>query len=108
MIKVKFNDESTYHTVQFYKSDTLITLVGIANPDTSGFSTYRLNGDKLGTFDEYTTIFEKGPDYIRLSNDGSKIQEQVDTNDIVSMEERLDAMDSAIGALAEMIGGTAE
>lgn len=108
MIKVKFNDDSTYRTVQFYKSDGLITLVGITNPDTSGFSTYRLNGDKLGTFDEYTTIFEKGPDYIRLSNDGSKIQKQVDTKDTISMEERLDAIDSAIGALAEMIGGAAE
>lgn len=44
---------------------------GITEENTSGFCAYRLSGEQLGDFSDFTTIYDKGDDYIMFSNDGS-------------------------------------
>lgn len=75
MIKIKFNNENIFHEVEFSRNNNTVTLKGITEHNTSGFTTYRLNGEQLGDFSGYTTIYRQGDDYIEYSNDGSVYEE---------------------------------
>lgn len=68
MIRVKFNNKPTFYDVSFELLSNKIKLTGdklIEN--VSGFKAYRLNGDELGDYSDYTVcnkendalIFEK-------------------------------------------------
>lgn len=69
MIRVKFNNKPTYYDVSFeLLSESKIKLTGDKlKENESGFKTYRLNGDELGDYSDYTVckkendalIFEK-------------------------------------------------
>lgn len=76
MIKIKFNDSDKFFDVTFIKnSDHLITLKGITNTDTSGFTTWRMDGKtQLGNFSDFTTVYRQNDDFVQYSNDGSYIQ----------------------------------
>lgn len=71
MIKIKFNSNKILKEVEFSKYGNVVTLKGIAEENTSGFCTYRLSGEQLGDFSDFTTIYDKGDDYVMFSNDGS-------------------------------------
>lgn len=71
MIKIKFNNSDIFHEVEFSRTEHTATLKGITEENTSGFCTYRLSGEQLGDFSDFTTIYDKGDDYIVFSNDGS-------------------------------------
>lgn len=71
MIKIKYNNQESYEEVSFSKlSDNIVLLKG-ATENNSGFKTYRMSGEQLGDFSDFTTIYDKGADYIVFSNDGS-------------------------------------
>ena len=71
MIKIKFNNSDIFHEVAFSRTEHTATLKSITEENTSGFCTYRLSGEQLGDFSDFTTIYDKGDDYIVFSNDGS-------------------------------------
>lgn len=71
MIKIKFNDKENIEKVKFSRNENIITLKGITEVNNSGFKTYRMSGKQLGDFSDFTTIYDKGDDYIVFSNDGS-------------------------------------
>ena len=58
MISVQFNGSKAVYNVDFKRvSPTVIQLTGKKVPQkTSGFKVYRLNGDFLGDYSEYTRI----------------------------------------------------
>lgn len=69
MIRVKFNNKPTYYDVSFeLLSESKVKLTGDKlKENESGFKTYRLSGDELGDYSDYTVckkendalIFEK-------------------------------------------------
>ena len=71
MIKIKFNDKEKFEKVEFSRTEHTVTLKGITEENTSGFCTYRLNGEQLCDFSDFKTIYNKGEDYVMYSNDGS-------------------------------------
>lgn len=75
MIKIKFNNENNYREVEFIRTGNNIILKGITEPNTSGFTTYRLTGQQLGDFSNYTTVYRVGSDYVEYSNDGTVYEE---------------------------------
>ena len=70
MIKIKYNNQSNFEEVTFSKIGNLVSLKG-ATENNSGFKTYRLSGEQLGDFSDYTTIYDKDEDFIVFSKDGS-------------------------------------
>ena len=58
MLRVQFNDKKSMQQVEFQRiSDDVVQLTGKKVPkDTSGFKMYRLNGEILGDYSEYTEI----------------------------------------------------
>lgn len=71
MINIKFNNKETFEEVEFSRTEHTATLKSITEENTSGFCTYRLSGEQLGDFSDFTTIYDKGDDCIVFSNDGS-------------------------------------
>ena len=71
MIKIKFNNSDIFHEVEFSRTEHTATLKGITEENTSGFYTYRMSGEQLGDFSDFTTIYDKDEDFIVFSNDGS-------------------------------------
>lgn len=71
MIKIKFNDKDIFEEVEFSRTERTATLKGITEENTSGFCTYRLSGEQLGDFSEYTTVYRVLDDGIQFSDDGS-------------------------------------
>lgn len=109
MIKIKFNNEETMHEISFSRAGNTVTLTGISEANTSGFFTFRMSGEQLGNFSDFTTVYEKGEDFVTFSNDGTTKPEPIEVIEPTKAEptisERLDAIDSAIEALAEIVGG---
>lgn len=50
MIKIKFNNKTTFEEVGFSRTENTVTLKGIIEENTSGFLTYRMSGEQLGGF----------------------------------------------------------
>lgn len=73
MILIKFNDSPAKLPATFSRtSEHIVTLTGITEPNTGGFTTWRLDGvTQLGDFSGYTTIYRQLDDGIQLSDDGS-------------------------------------
>ena len=63
MLRVQFNDKKSMQQVDFKTiSPTVVQLTGKKVPkDTSGFKVYRLNGDFLGDYSDYTVIVKEVP-----------------------------------------------
>lgn len=77
MIKIKFNNENTFHEVEFSRTENTVTLKGITEQNSSGFTTYRLTGQQLGDFSDFITIYRQGEGFIEYSNDGTVYEEPV-------------------------------
>ena len=71
MIKIKYNDSNIFHEVEFSRTENTVILIGITETNTSGFCTYRMSGEQLGDFSDFTTVFKVENDSITYSNDGS-------------------------------------
>lgn len=109
MILIKFNNNETMHEISFSRTDHTATLTGFSEVNTSGFKTFRISGEQLGDFSDFTTVYEKGEDFVTFSNDGTIKPDPVEATEPTKSEptisERLDAIDSAITELADIIGG---
>ena len=70
MIKIKYNNSNIFEEVTFSKTDNIVSLKG-TKENNSGFKTYRLSGEQLGDFSDYTTTYRVLDDEVQYSNDGS-------------------------------------
>lgn len=71
MIKIRYNNKSTFEEVSFSRSTNLVTITP-TTPNTSGFTTWKLDGKtQLGDFSDFTTIYKVDGESVTYSNDGS-------------------------------------
>lgn len=71
MIKIKYNNKKSFEEVSFYRDNNVVTITP-TTPNTSGFTTWRMDGKtQLGDFSDFTTIFKVDGDSVSYSNDGS-------------------------------------
>ena len=71
MIKIKYNNKSTFEEVTFFRSNNLVTMTP-TTPNASGFTTWKLDGKtQLGDFSEFTTVYKVDGESVTYSNDGS-------------------------------------
>ena len=71
MIKIRYNNKSTFEEVSFSRSTNLVTITP-TTPNTSGFTTWKLDGKtQLGDFSDITTIYKVDGESVTYSNDGS-------------------------------------
>ena len=72
MIKIKFNNEKEFREVGFSRTANTVTLKDITEENTSGFTTWRMDGKtQLGDFSDFTTVYKVDRDSVSYSNDGS-------------------------------------
>lgn len=73
MIKIKFCGESNTKTISFSRENNhVVTLGGLTDAPTTGFTTWRMDGvTQLGDFSGYTTVYRVLDNAIQLSDDGS-------------------------------------
>ena len=70
MIKIKYNNRTTFEEVTFYRNGNLVTMTP-TTPNTSGFTTYKLSGEQLGDFSDFITVYKVDGESVTYSNDGS-------------------------------------
>ena len=70
MIKIKYNNSDIFEEVTFSKTGNIVSLKG-ASENNSGFKTYRMSGEQLGDFSDFTTTYRVLDDEVQYSNDGS-------------------------------------
>ena len=71
MIKIRYNNKSTFEEVSFSRSTNLVTIT-LTAPNPSGFTTLKLDGvTQLGDFSDFTTIYKVDGESVTYSNDGS-------------------------------------
>ena len=71
MIKIRYNNKSTFEDVNFTRNGNLVTMTP-TTPNTSGFTTWKLDGvTQLGDFSDFTTVYKVDGDSVTYSNDGS-------------------------------------
>lgn len=71
MIKIKYNNKTTFEEVTFYRDNNLVTMTP-TSPNTSGFTTWKLDGKtQLGDFSDFTTVYRVDGESVTYSNDGS-------------------------------------
>ena len=70
MIKIKYNNSNIFEEVTFSKTGNIVSLKG-TKENNSGFKTYRMSGEQLGDFSDYTTTYRILDDEVQYSNDGS-------------------------------------
>ena len=71
MIKIKYNNKTTFEEVTFYRNGNIVTMTPTA-PNTSGFTTWKLDGvTQLGDFSDFTTVYRVDGESVTYSNDGS-------------------------------------
>ena len=70
MIKIRYNSKNEFEQVSFTRNGNLVTMTP-TTPNTSGFTTYKLSGEQLGDFSDFTTIYKVDGESVTYSNDGS-------------------------------------
>lgn len=76
MIRIKYNDSDEMHDVEFSRGDHVVTLIGDIEPNTSGFTTWRMDGKtQLGDFCGHTTVYRTLDNGVQYSDDGSVYKE---------------------------------
>lgn len=103
MIKVLFAGENEMREVSFQRtSANIITLKGITDAPTKGFTTWRMDGiTQLGDFSEFTTVYRAFDDAVQYSDDGSVWVEPSyppQEEDKPTQEERITALEAQLAA----------
>ena len=70
MIRIKYNNKNSFEEVTFYRDGNIVTMTP-TTPNPSGFTTYKLSGEQLGDFSDFTTIYKVDGESVTYSNDGS-------------------------------------
>ena len=111
MINIKYVGTDTMIPVTFERnSDHVVTLRGTTEVNTSGFETYRMDGETLlGVWNGYTTVYRLGDDYVQYSDDGSvwvepEPQPEPEPDPTPSLEERINDLEIAICEIADAPG----
>lgn len=76
MIRIKYNNKNSFEEVTFYRNGNIVTMTP-TTPNTSGFTTYKLSGEQLGDFSDFTTIYKVDGESVTYSNDGSVYEEPI-------------------------------
>ena len=73
MIRVQFNNKKSMQQVNFKRiSESIVQLTGKkVLKNVSGFKVYRLNGDLLGDYSDYTEIVAEVEDGLQFSRKSS-------------------------------------
>ena len=117
MIKIKYNNSNIFEEVTFSKLGNIVSLKG-ATENNSGFKTYRMSGEQLGDFSDYTTIYRVLDKEVQYSNDGSvwvEPEPQPEPPEPTpvppepvpyepSLEERVNDLEIAVCELADALG----
>lgn len=107
MIKVRFNDREDFCEVGFDRTEHVVTLTGTMQQNTSGFTTWRMDGvTQLGDFSDFTTVYRVLDDAVQYSDDGSVWVEPnyaPDEEDKPTQEKRITALEQALTAIEEGI-----
>ena len=100
MVDVKFRGSSKIYPASFIRrADNLIELIGDLPRKETGFSVFRQgNGDLLGKYNDYSTIYVLTDNGIVFSNDGS-VQTEPD-----NVPEDPDAQDEVLPTIYDDIG----
>ena len=71
MIKIRYNNKNAFEEITFYRDGNIVTMTP-TTPNTSGFTTWKLDGvTQLGDFSDFTTIYKVDGESVTYSNDGS-------------------------------------
>ena len=109
MIKIAINGETGMREVSFSRENKhVITLIGDVPEAIDGFCTYRQNGQPLGVFTGYNTVYRKVDGGVQLSDDGSvyaepeavEVPELVET---LTQEERIAQLEEQNATLLECL-----
>lgn len=107
MIEIKYNGSQEMHSVSFAKNGHVITLEGITKVDTSGFTTWRMDGvTQLGDFSEFNTVYRVLDDAVQYSDDGSVWKDPEyppQEEDKPTQEERIAQLEQQNAMLTECI-----
>lgn len=108
MIKVLFHGETNMREVSFSRDgEHVVTLIGEVPEAIDGFRTYRMNGQPLGDFSEYKTVYRRIENGVQLSDDGSvwSEPERIETPEQTgpTQEQRITALEEALTAIEEGI-----
>lgn len=108
MIKIKFNSATAMTNVSFVRvNNHVVELGGITDAPTTGFSTWRMDGEtQLGDFSGYTTIYRTLDNAVQLSDDGSVYVEPelpVPGDPQPTQEERIKALEDQNETLLQCI-----
>ena len=76
MIKIRYNNKDTFEQVSFSRNGNLVT-ISPTTQNVSGFTTYRMSGEQLGDFSDFTTVYNVDGDSVTYSNDGSIYEEPI-------------------------------
>lgn len=74
MIKIRYNNNDIFEQVSFSRNGNLVT-ISPTTQNVSGFTTYRMSGEQLGDFSDFTTVYNVDGDSVTYSNDGSVYKE---------------------------------
>lgn len=114
MIKIAINGETGMREVSFSRENKhVITLIGDVPEAIDGFCTYRQNGQPLGDFTGYNTVYRKVDGGVQLSDDGSVWSEperiEAPEQNEPTTEQRVAQLETTtndiILMMAEIIGG---
>lgn len=107
MIKVRFNDRENFCEVGFDRTEHVVTLTGTTEQNTSGFTTWRMDGvTQLGDFGDFTTVYRVLDDAVQYSNDSSVWtgpEYPPAEEDKPTQKERITALEEALTAIEEGI-----
>ena len=71
MIKIKYNNKKSFEEVSFSRNNNIVTITP-TTPNTSGFTTWRMDGEtQLGDFSDFTTVYKVDGDSVSYSDDDS-------------------------------------
>lgn len=103
MIKVLFHGETDMREVSFSRdSEHVVTLIGEVPEVINGFLTYRMNGQPLGDFSEYKTVYRRIENGMQMSDDGSvwAEPERIETPEQTKLtqEQRIAALEAQLAA----------
>lgn len=108
MIKVLFNGEAEMREVSFSRDSAHhVTLIGDLPERIDGFCTYRMNGQTLGDFSAYKTVYRMLENGVQLSDDGSvwSEPERIEEPEPIqpTQEERISALEEENAVLLECL-----
>ena len=98
MISIRYKNKNSFEDVNFIRNGNIVTIYP-TTPNTSGFTTWKLNGKtQLGDFSDFTTVYKVEGNSVTYSNDGSiyvepskPTEEELKKQSLISEKSELEA-----------------